>query len=102
MFKVSVMYPNEYGTSFNFDYYVNKHMKLVEKYMKPFGLAHTSVDKGISGGGNESPPFICVGNLYFESIEGYDKGVAEVGNLLRSDIPNFTNVKPIRQISKIL
>jgi len=60
------------------------------------------VDKGISGGGEQPAPYICVGNLYFESREGYDKGMAEAGSILRADIPKFTNVTPIRQISEIL
>jgi len=39
---------------------------------------------------------------YFESLDGYDKAIAAHGALLRGDIPNFTNVMPIRQISEIL
>jgi uncharacterized protein (TIGR02118 family) len=57
---------------------------------------------GISGGGGQSPPYICVGQLYFESKDGYDRAVAEVGLTIRGDITNFTNVTPIRQISEIL
>jgi uncharacterized protein (TIGR02118 family) len=102
MFKVSVMYPNEEGAKFNIDYYRTTHMELVKKHLKPFGLIRTDVDKGISGGGDQPAPHICIGNLYFDSQDGYDRGIAEVGPILREDIPNFTNVTPIRQISEIL
>ena len=102
MFKVSVMYPNEKGAKFDFEYYRTSHMQLVEKHLKAFGLIKTDVLKGISGGGGAPAPFICIGNLYFDSSDGYDRAGAEVGPILRGDIPNFTNVTPIRQISEIL
>jgi len=102
MFKVSVMYPNEEGGKFNIDYYRTTHMELVKKHLKPFGLIKTDVNKGISGGGDQTAPYICIGNLYFDSQDGYERGIAEAGPILRGDIPNFTNVTPIRQISEIL
>jgi hypothetical protein len=77
-------------------------MELVRTLLKPYGLIKTEVDKGISGGGQQSAPYICVGHLYFETKDGYDRGVAEVGPIMRGDIPNFTNVSPVRQISEIL
>jgi len=96
------MYPNQEGGRFDISYYRTKHMELVKKLLKPFRLIKTEVDMGISGGGGQSPPYICVGQLYFESKDGYDRGVTEVGLTIRGDIPNFTNVTPIRQISEIL
>jgi uncharacterized protein (TIGR02118 family) len=102
MYKVSVMYPNQKDGHFDFEYYRTKHMALVEKYLKPFGLLQTEVLRGISGGGDQPAPYICIGNLYFDSVDGYEKGGAASGGALRADIPNFTDVAPIRQISEIL
>ncbi len=102
MIKMSVMYPDKEGAKFDFDYYKTTHMALVQKHLKPFGLVKTSVDKGISGGGDEPAPFICMGHVYFEDLEGFEKGMAEAGHLLRGDVPNFTNITPTRQISEIL
>ena len=102
MFKVSVMYPNGKDARFDFDYYRTTHMELVKKHLAPFGLLKTGVDKGISGGGAAAAPYICIGHLYFESIDGYDRGISETGALLRGDIPNFTNIAPIRLVSEIL
>jgi uncharacterized protein (TIGR02118 family) len=95
------MYPNQDGATFDHDYYSTTHMDMVEKHLKPFGLIKTEVDKGCSGGGDLPAPYTCVGYLYFDSIDGYDKGIAECGSVLRGDIPNFTNVTPTRQISEI-
>jgi uncharacterized protein (TIGR02118 family) len=102
MFKISVMYPNEQGAEFDLDYYRTTHMELVQKHLKPFGLIKTGVEKGVSGGGDQPAPYICIGHLYFESQDAYDKGIAEVGSMLRGDIPNFTNLTPVRQISEII
>ena len=101
MYKVSVMYPNQEGAKFDFEYYRSTHMQLVAKHLKSFCLIKTAVDKGISGGGDQQAPYICIGHLYFETQEGYDKGIAEVGTILRADIPNFTNTTSIRQISEV-
>jgi hypothetical protein len=70
--------------------------------LQPFGLIKADVDKGISGGGGQPAPYVCIGNLYFDSPDGYDRGIAETGAILRGDIANFTDTPPIRQISEIL
>lgn len=102
MVRIGIMYPNQEGARFDFDYYRQKHMELVRKNLKPYGLIKTEVDRGISGGGDQPAPYLCIGYLYFESKKGYDKGMAEVGRTLRGDIPNYTNIAPVRQISDIL
>ncbi len=102
MFKVSVMYPNSPGVRFDLKYYRTTHMDLVRKLMAPFGLVRAEVVKGLSGGAGQPPPYVCVGNLYFETAEGYEKGVAASGGRLRADIPNFTDVTPIRLIGEVV
>jgi uncharacterized protein (TIGR02118 family) len=102
MFRVSVMYPNQEAVKFDIDYYRTKHMELMKTLLKPFGLIKTEVDKGISGSSGQSAPYVCIGHLYFDSQDGYDRGVAEKGSIIRGDIPNFTNATPVRQISEIL
>jgi uncharacterized protein (TIGR02118 family) len=102
MFKVSVMYPNQDGVYFDFEYYRTNHMALVRKHLTPFGLKDTSVEKGLSGGAGEPAPYVCIGCLFFENEDGYDMGIAETGHILRGDISNYTNIKPVRQISEVL
>jgi uncharacterized protein (TIGR02118 family) len=102
MFKVSVMYPNQENARFDMDYYRTHHMELVTRHLTPFGLVRTEVLKGISGGGGQPAPYICIGNLYFDTADGYEKGGAASGGALRADIANFTDIAPIRQISEIL
>ena len=96
------MYPNREGAKFDVDYYRTNHAALVKKLLTPFGLIKMEVDKGLSGGGGLPAPYLGVGQLYFDTADGYDRGVAEVGPTLRGDITNFTNVTPVRLISEIL
>lgn len=102
MYRVSVMYPNEPGARFDHDYYRTTHMALVREHLGPHGLVRTGVDRGVSGGGGERAPYICVGYLYFETADGYDNAVKAAGSVLRDDIPNFTNVRPTRLIAEVL
>jgi uncharacterized protein (TIGR02118 family) len=102
MVKVSVMYPRQDGARFDFQYYRINHMELVKKRLTPYGLVKTGVERGVSGGADLPAPYVCIGHLYFEEKEGYDKGMAEWASLLKGDIPNFTDITPIRQISEIL
>jgi uncharacterized protein (TIGR02118 family) len=102
MHIVSVMYPNREGSRFDLEYYRTTHMDLVAKHLKPFGLMRTEVLRGVSGGGGRPAPYVCIGNLYFETADGYEKGSAASGGVLRGDIPNFTDLAPVRQISEVV
>jgi uncharacterized protein (TIGR02118 family) len=96
------MYPFKQGARFDFQYYCTKHMELVRKHLGPFGLVKVEVDRGISGGGKEPPPYVCVAHLYFDRQDDYERGIAEAGSILRGDIPNFTDITPVRQVSEVL
>jgi uncharacterized protein (TIGR02118 family) len=102
MYKVTVMYPNQKGCRFDFEYYRTTHLAMVERHMKPFGFMGAEVLRGVSGGGGIPAPYVCIGVLYFNSADGYEKAIAASGGALRADITNFTDVTPIRQISEVL
>jgi len=102
MFKVSVMYPNQAGSKFDFDYYHKTHMKLVREAMAPFGLVRTEVEKGLSGSAGQPAPYLCIGHLYFDNVDGYDKAIQAAGAKLRADIPNYTNIQPVRQAGELI
>ena len=95
MIRVSVLYPK--GGKFDFDYYANKHMKLVHKLLDPFGLIKTEVDKGVG-----TVPFTAIGHLVFKTIEDMQKGLRAHDPELAADLVNFSDIKPEFQISEIL
>ena len=103
MFKISILYPNEAGKRFDMDYYATQHKELVVERLKEFGLAGMTVDKGISGGAPGSDaPFVCVGHLRMETMEGYKAAMKAHGKALMADAPNYTDITPLVQISEIL
>nr|WP_299068393.1 EthD family reductase [uncultured Allomuricauda sp.] len=102
MVKVAILYPNEEGETFDMEYYANKHMPLVADL---FGnlLKHYAVDKGVSGRTPEdSAPYVAIGYLYFNKLSDYQNAFKVNGEKILSDIPNYTNIKPVVQISEII
>jgi len=101
MIKVTILYPNADGKTFDMDYYANKHMPMISDL---FGdtLKGVGIDQGISGRTPEEPiPYLAIGYLYFDTLEAYQKAFAPNAEKIVGDIPNYTNVQPIVQISEI-
>lgn len=102
MIKVTVLYPNGEGKTFDMDYYVKKHMPLMAT-LSGDKLKLLAIDKGISTGTPEKPaPFVAIGYLYYDKLSDYEKMLAANMDKIRSDIPKYTNIQPIIQISEVL
>jgi uncharacterized protein (TIGR02118 family) len=103
MVRISVLYPNESGKKFDHDYDVNKHMKLVRDRLTSFGLVRTEVDKGVAGGApGSSAPYVAVGHVYVNALDGFQKGMGQHGKEIMADIANYTDIQPQMQISEII
>ncbi len=101
MIRVSVMYPNQASTSFDWDYYTSKHIPAVRK-LTSMGLIRIEVDKGIGTAQPNAPsPFVCMAHMYFDSVDDMQKCMVATPELM-ADIVNFTNVQPQIQISQVL
>jgi uncharacterized protein (TIGR02118 family) len=102
MIKVSILYPNGEGKTFDMDYYANKHMPMVAQLLGD-SLKALTIDKAISGRAPGTPaPYLAIGHLYFESISAYQNAMKPNGEKIRNDIPNYTNVQPVIQVSEVL
>jgi uncharacterized protein (TIGR02118 family) len=99
MVKLSVMYPNGDGASFNMDYYCSKHMPLVRQSLGT-ALKGSSVDEGVGQPGLPAP-FVAMCHLLFDSIAELQSALKTHGPKLMADIPNYTNTRPTIQISEI-
>jgi uncharacterized protein (TIGR02118 family) len=103
MVRISVLYANEPGRKFDHDYYVNQHMKLVRERLGSFGLVRTEVDKGLAGGApGSSAPYVAIGHVYFNALDGFATGMGKHGAEIMADIANYTNIQPQIQISEII
>jgi uncharacterized protein (TIGR02118 family) len=100
--KVSVMYPNGEGKHFDLDYYLHTHMALVKRLMGDL-LKGSSVEKGIAGGQPGAPAtYAAIGHMYFDSVQDFGKAIGPNAKEILGDIPNFTNIEPITQISEMV
>lgn len=100
--KVSVLYPLSEGSTFDMDYYSNKHVALLGKLLGDAVIGAT-VEQGLGGAEPGSKPtFVAMGNLYFESMESFQNSFGPNADKIMSDIPNYTNIEPIVQISEVM
>ncbi len=84
------------------DYYTHQHMPMIEELLRDSLLGY-EIDKGISGRNPEDPaPFFAIGYLYFEKLSTYRNSFAPHAEQIVGDIPNYTNVKPVLQISEVI
>src|ERR1700746_3882711 len=98
--RVSVFYPQSAGTSFDMRYYLEKHMPMVGQKL---GAACKSmaVEQGLAGGAPGAPPtYAAMGHLYFESVEAFQTAFTPHAQAIMADIPNYTNIQPVIQISE--
>lgn len=101
MIRVAVLYPNETGKKFDMDYYLNKHVPMVNNTLGNLGLVRTEVDKGIAGMEPGSPPpYVAIGYMYFEDMDAVQRCMTKADELM-SDLPNFTDIQLQMQISEI-
>lgn len=102
MIKVTILYPNAEGKKFDMDYYTTKHFPLLRTLCGD-ALKATAIDKGIAGGAPGAPiPFLAIGYLYFDTLAAYQNAMAANVAKIRADIPNYTNVQPVIQVSEVV
>lgn len=103
MIRLQAFYPNTKDGHFDHDYYVNRHAPLVHELLDPLGLVGFEVSRGLESMEGDQAPYTCVVTAAFESREAMDQGFSgERRERLLNDIPNFTDVAPIIQISEVL
>ena len=102
MVLVSVMYPNEPESWFDLDYYLQKHIPLVKERWSPMGLEDVRLVRGVSMPNAAPPLYQVMALLSFRSMQDFQNAAGAHAQELFADIPNFTNVQPVRQISEDL
>jgi uncharacterized protein (TIGR02118 family) len=102
MIKVSVMYPNTPGARFDHEYYRDKHMPLLKQRMGDSCKSYT-IDKGMSGAEPGSPAiYIAMCHVFCDSADAFSAGFGPHAQEIMADIPNYTDVSPVMQISEVV
>jgi uncharacterized protein (TIGR02118 family) len=101
MIKVSVFYPNEEGKEFDMDYYCNKHIPMVQEKCGS-ACKGAAIDQGLGGSEPGLPAtYVAMGHLLFDSVEGFQNAFGPHAETIMADIPNYTNIQPMIQISEV-
>jgi uncharacterized protein (TIGR02118 family) len=101
MIRVSVFYPNTEGSRFDVDYYVNSHIPMVAEKLGA-ALKGAWVDHGLSGRAPDSrAPYVVIGHLLFDSVDAFRQAYGAHAATFRGDVPNYTDVEPLMQISEV-
>lgn len=102
MIKVSVMYPHKSNARFDHAYYRDKHMPLVQERLGSACRFYT-VDKGLGGGSpGEAPTYVAMCHIYCDSVDAFNNAFAPHAKEILGDIPNYTDLTPVLQISEVV
>jgi len=102
MIKVSVLYANAPGVRFDHDYYRERHLPLLKARMGDACKRYT-IDKGLAGGSpGAAAPFVALCHIYCDSIDSFQAGFGPHAAEIMADIPNYTDVTPVVQISEVV
>ena len=101
MIRFTVLYPAKPGSRFDVDYYVRTHMPMSRRLL---GSAVKSISVEIGIGGEvpgEPAPFAAIAGFECESVDAFMTAFLPVADQLRGDIPNYTDIVPVIQVSEI-
>ena len=102
MIKLSVLYPNEEGKKFDIKYYCSKHLPMVQE-MTGAACKKIAVEQGVAGGTPGSAAiYTAMGHFYFDTIDDFNASFVPHIDTFVSDIPNFTDIAPVVQISEVI
>jgi uncharacterized protein (TIGR02118 family) len=101
MIKVSVMYPNGDGHTFDMDYYTQKHLPMVGGLLGDT-LRGTALERGLGGPENSPAAFLVMSHLYYDSVAAFEASFGPNTEAIMSDIPNYTNTQPVVVISEVM
>lgn len=104
MIRISILYPNTKGSRFDMAYYIDTHMpRSISLLGAHPGFKGVCVEKGLAGATPDSPPaYLAMCHFLFESVEAFMAAFVPHAPELQGDIPNYTDVTPIIQVSEVL
>jgi uncharacterized protein (TIGR02118 family) len=100
MVKLTVLYPRQEGGTFDMAYYRETHLPLCRRLLGD-ALKGLTVEQGVTPDPFPAPyEVIC--HLLFESLDEMGAALMQHQPALAADIPNYTNVTAVFQVSHIV
>jgi uncharacterized protein (TIGR02118 family) len=103
MVKITILYPATPGSRFDMDYYLGTHMPMsIDRLSGAQGFRGVTVSRGVGAGLPDSkPPYTAVCDFVFDSLEDFLAAFTTHAETLQGDIPNYTDVEPLIQVSEV-
>jgi uncharacterized protein (TIGR02118 family) len=101
MLLISALYPNEPGSRFDAAYYQGPHEAFAVSLLGPHGLTGIRSTVGSANLDGTPPAFWAISEMTFTSRAHFDAAMAACGEQIFADIPNYTNVTPVLQVSRM-
>lgn len=101
MYCISIAYPKKDDGTFDFDYYMKKHIPMVGGYLGT-NVDRAEVRKGVASPDGSAASFVCMANIWIKSVEELQATLSEHGGEIMGDIHNFTNIQPIIQVDEVV
>jgi len=104
MIKISILYPNSPNSRFDLPYYIGTHMPMSIGLLGAHpGFKGVSVEQGLGGAvpGTDAA-YIALCHFHFDSLESFMDAFMPHAAALQGDMPNYTDIEPIIQVSKVL
>ena len=99
---ITVLYENVNDATFDLDYYMAKHMPLVDEKFKHFGIKGWRVLKAVGTVTGDKPRYSIIANLEFDTAEQFKAAVAAEGGPVFGDVPNFSDKEPVVVIGDLV
>lgn len=103
MIRVSMFYPHASEGHFDLDYFLSRHVPLIESLLTPEGLMSIEVDHGMAmADPQQELQFTAVLHLSFQGYEEMQTAMGSHSGELKEDMHNFSKSIPTVQISRIV
>ena len=104
MIKISILYPNNPNSCFDFPYYLDTHMPMSIRLLATHpGFQGVSVEQGLGGAvPGSAAAYIAMCHFLFDSQESFMAAFMPHAAVLQGDMPNYTNIEPLIQVSDVL
>jgi uncharacterized protein (TIGR02118 family) len=100
---ISILYRNQPGTRFDFDYYLRVHMpRSIALLGTHAGYLGVTVEKGSFAPGDAAPAFVAACHYRFESAAAFMEAFAPHAAELQADIARYTDAEAVIQFNEVL
>ena len=83
-------------------YYLGTHIPMAKRLMGS-AMKGCVVERGVNAGPPDTKPsYIVIARMEFESVDAFYKAFVPHMDTLRNDIPKYTDIEPVIQISEVL